>query len=329
MFDKDSILASYKKIKPYINVTPIVTSDYLNQLLGHKIIFKAECLQVTGAFKVRGVLNTGLTLLDRGLMPKKFVAYSSGNHAKALSWAGANILKTPVELYMHKSTSLSKREAIRSYGAELFITDTRVEAEVRAKNLGNEPGNYFIHPSDNDLVIQGAATLGYEIFSQIEEQVDAVFAACGGGALVSGAYLGAKAAGAKCKIFAGEPEIADDASRSYKLGKIVGFDESPPTIADGLRTLKVSERTFHYLKQLDGFMQATEEEILYWFVWLNHILAIPCEPSSALTMAAAVNWLKLQKKSQTILIILSGGNIDIEVLEQLKLGNYLNILPSL
>lgn len=329
MFDKSSILNSYQRISPFVNVTPIITSNYLNELLGHKIIFKAECLQVTGAFKVRGVLNTGLTLRDQNTLPKKLVAYSSGNHAKALAWAGANILEVPVEIYMHKSTSLSKREAIRSYGAELVITETRIEAETRARRLGNEPDNYFIHPSDNDLVIQGAATLGYETFSQLEEEVDVVFVACGGGALASGTYLGAKAAGAKCKFFACEPEIADDASRSYKLGKIVGYDESPPTIADGLRTLKISERTFKYLRQFDGFVQASEEEIMYWFAWLNHVLAIPCEPSSAVSMAAAVNWLKLQNKPHTILIMLSGGNIDIEILEQLKSGNYLNLIPSL
>ncbi|MEK6733559.1 MAG: pyridoxal-phosphate dependent enzyme, partial [Pseudomonadota bacterium] len=158
---------------------------------------------------------------------------------------------------------------------------------------------------------------------------DAIFAACGGGALSSGAYLGAKAAGMKSKIFAGEPAIANDASRSYKLGKIVGFEESPLTIADGLRTLRVSERTFKYLQKLDGFYEAAEEDILYWSVWLNQLLEIPCEPTAAITMVAAVNWLKTQKTKQRILILLSGGNMDSDVLDIYKTSKYLESIPFL
>ncbi|OYW64280.1 MAG: serine/threonine dehydratase, partial [Pseudomonadales bacterium 32-42-5] len=288
--------------------------ERLNEMLGHDIIFKAEATQITGAFKIRGVLNTILSLKEQGMLPMKLVAYSSGNHAKAIAWAGAEIANLPTEIYMHKSASLSKQEAIRALGANLIITDTRIEAETRAREAGKEQGNYFLHPSDNDMVIAGAATLAYEAFEDLkEESVDAVFAACGGGALLSGTYLGTKAAGKFTKIYGAEPAIANDAATSYKLGKIVGFDESPQTMADGLRTLKVSTRTFAYLQKLDGFVEASEEEILYWSIWLNHLLSVPCEPTAALTMACVFNWLKLQTTRQKILVILSGGNIDNEI----------------
>ncbi len=328
MIKKEDILKAHQRIMPTIQTTPLIVSERLNKLIGHDITFKAECTQVTGAFKIRGVLNTLLSLDEQANLPKKIVTYSSGNHAKAIAWAGSEVANVPTEIYMHKSASLSKREAIKSLGANLIITETRIEAEQTAKALGLERDNYFMHPSDNDLVIAGAATLTYEALQELKSTPDAIFAACGGGALLSGAYLGTMAAGKYCKIYGAEPSIANDAATSYKLGRIVGFKESPQTMADGLRSLRVSERTFRYLKQLDGFVEASEEEILYWSVWLHELLPVPCEPTTALTMAAAFNWLKTQTKRQKILIILSGGNMDREVLDLLKTSDFLNHPPS-
>ncbi len=328
MISKEDVIQAHKRIMSIIHHTPLVTNERLNRLLGHEIIFKAESTQITGAFKIRGVLNTILSLIEQDKLPKKLVAYSSGNHARAIAWVGANIGHIPTEIYMHKSASSSKRGAIKALGANLIITETRIEAETQAKAVGLEDGNYFMHPSDNDLVIAGAATLTYEALRDIDTVPDAIFAACGGGALLSGAFLGTMAAGMSTKIYGGEPAIANDAATSYKLGRIIGFDESPQTMADGLRTLRVSERTFKYLQQLDGFIEASEEEILYWSVWLNELLEVPCEPTAALTMAAAVNWLKNQKQGQKILILLSGGNMDSEVLDLLKTSDHLKSPPQ-
>lgn len=329
MVSRDQIIKVYNRLKPFVNKTPLVISERLNKMLGHEIIFKAEGIQLTGAFKVRGVLNTLLTLDEQNLLPKKAIAYSSGNHAKALAWAGSNIVNIPTEIYMHKSASLSKRQAILELGSNLIITETRLEAEEKAKSIGSENDHYFIHPSDNDLVLQGASTLTYEALKSLSFEPDAIFAACGGGALLSGVYLGRNAMGFNSKIFAAEPEIANDASRSYKFGKIVGFNESPQTMADGLRTLKVSARTFNYLQKLDGFIEVSEEEILYWSVWLHELLEVPCEPTAATSMAAAFKWLKLQNKKQKVLVILSGGNLDKEVIEILKFNERLNHDPKI
>ena len=329
MIDKERIIRAHQRISSMVVHTPLVTSERLNKMLGHDIIFKAEGAQVTGAFKVRGVLNTILSLDEQQKLPKKITAYSSGNHAKALAWAGAEIVNVPTEIYMHKSASFSKREAIKALGANLIITETRIEAEQTAKNLGLEPDYYFLHPSDNDLVLEGAATLTYEALQELKSTPDAIFAACGGGALLSGVYLGAKAAGKICKIYGAEPAIANDAAQSYKLGSIVEFKESPQTIADGLRSLKVSLRTFNYLKKLDGFIEVSEEEILYWSVWLHELLDVPCEPTAAVAMAAAYNWLKTQTTRQKILVVLSGGNIDNEILDSLKSSEHLHDHPKL
>lgn len=329
MVSKDQIIKIYNRLKPFVKKTPLVTSERLNKMLGHEIIFKAEGVQITGAFKIRGVLNTLLTLDEQKILPQKIIAYSSGNHAKALAWAGSNVVNIPTEIFMHKSASLSKIESIKDLGANLIITETRIEAEQKAKALGLEIGHYFLHPSDNDLVLEGASTMTYEALTDLNSSPNAIFAACGGGALLSGVYLGRNAAGVNCKIFGAEPEIANDASKSYKLGKIVGFDESPHTIADGLRTLKVSARTFNYLKKLDGFVEVSEQEILYWSAWLYELLDVPCEPTAAVSMAAAFKWLKTQNTKQKVLVILSGGNIDKEILDILKFNEHLNYQPKL
>lgn len=329
MIVKENIERAYQRIKSVINKTPLVTSDKLNKMLGHEIIFKAEGLQVTGAFKVRGVLNCFYSLEENNNLPTKFVAYSSGNHAKALAWVGSNIAKLPTEIYMHKSASTSKREAIKSLGANLVITEARKEAETLAKSVGAQDGNYFLHPSDNDFVLEGAATLTYEALEELSFIPDAIFATCGGGALLSGVFLANRAFGNGSKIFAVEPSIANDAAMSYRAGKITGFDESPLTMADGARTLKVSERTFNYLKRLDGFMEVTEDEIFYWSVWLHELLSVPCEPTAATAMAGAFKWLKKQQSRKKILVILSGGNIDSEVADLFKVSDHLHHMPSM
>lgn len=329
MISKENILRAYQRIGSYIIKTPLITCQRLNDLLGHEIVFKAECQQVTGAFKVRGVLNTLLSLKEQNREIKKIVAYSSGNHARALAWVGKEIVNIPTEVYMHKSASQTKQYIIRALGAELIVTEKRREAEIWAKEAGALPGNYFLHPSDNDMVIEGAATLGLETFEQLEDGVDAGFASCGGGALLSGLYLGSRAAGSSSKIYGAEPEIANDAARSYKLNERIGFEESPMTIADGLRTLMVSERAFKYLQQLDGFIEVSEEEITYWFVWLNKLLGIHCEPTSVVAMAAACRWLKNQNSKKRVLVILSGGNVDEELINFFDNHHYLNQLPKL
>lgn len=329
MILKEQILRAHQRISPIIRRTPLVVSERLNKMLGHDIVFKAEGAQLTGAFKIRGVLNTILSLDEQNKFPKRITAYSSGNHAKALAWAGSEVVNIPTEIYMHKSASFSKREAIKALGANLIITDTRKEAEENARISGAESDHYFLHPSDNDLVLEGASTLAYEALQDLKYTPDAVFAACGGGALLSGVYLGSRAADKMCKIYGAEPEIANDASRSYKLGKIVGFEESPQTMADGLRSLKVSQRTFNYLQELDGFIEVSEEDILYWSVWLHELLDIPCEPSAAVAMASAFNWLRTQTTRQKIMVILSGGNIDSEVASLLKSSDHLYNIPKL
>ncbi len=314
------------RIQPYLHITPIVKSEILNTLLGHQIFFKAEILQKTGAFKIRGVLNHLLELKEHGHLPTKIVGYSTGNHGIGLAYA-ARILHLHARIYLPSNTCAIKQQIAKSYGAELILTPTRQEAEDRAYNDINE-GYYYMHPSDSDSTIAGAGTLCYEALQQLESPPDAIFASCGGGGLLSGAYLAKEALSVSSLLIGTEPESANDAYLSIKQGSIHRFKDSPNTIADGLRALGVSPRTFNYLRKLDDFFLADEKSICYWTAWLSHLLKITCEPSCALNMVGVTQWLRKQSSPKTLLVLLSGGNVDPTIYQELWKENHLIILPN-
>ena len=323
-FEPLKIEAAHQRISPYIHRTPLLQSKILNEFLGHKIIFKAESLQKIGAFKIRGALNTLLTLKEKNALPKSIVAFSSGNHAQAVAVAG-KLLNIKTTIIMPSFTSSIKRQAAAYYGAEMIITTTRKEAEEKAAEMEAD-GAFLIHPIDNDCEIAGQGTACYEALKDGANPA-AIFATCGGGGLLSGTFLAKELLSPRSLVFGGEPLQANDASLSYKAQKIIGFNESPPTIADGARALSISERTFHYIQQVDGFFEIDEETIIYWTQWLMHLLKITVEPTSAVAMAAAFAWLKTQKTEQEVLVILSGGNISPETYQKIWQKNYLEQLP--
>ena len=219
-----------------------------------------------------------------------------------------------------------KQQATRSYGAEVILTASRREAEEKTREA-EKNGAYLIPPFDSDMEIAGQGTACFEALSD-GANPDAIFAPCGGGGLLSGTFLAKQLLKSDTLVFAGEPKQANDATRSYNSGKIVGFSDSPNTIADGAKTLAVAERTFHYLKQLNGFYEVEEEDIIYWTQWLTHLLKTPVEPTSAVAMGAAYQWLTTQKTKQRVLIILSGGNIAPETQRIIWEKDYLGKVPS-
>jgi threonine dehydratase len=322
MITNENIIKAYERISPYIKNTEIFSIAELNKKLnGHEILFKNDASQVTGSFKVRGVLNTLLYLKEQNKLPKNIVAYSTGNHAKAISYM-AKKFAINAKIYMPEFSASAKIEAVKNNGAELILTKTRRESEILSRAEGLKKDHYFLAPSDNDIVIQGAATLCYEslLDSRFKEDryPDAIFGSIGGGALVSGAYLAAKCFSDKIKIFAAEPINANDASISFKNKKIFSFQESPVTIADGVVTLSLSERTFKYIKNIEDVIEVSEEEIAYWTIWLNNIIDVPVETTAALSLAAAYKWLMTQNTPQKILVILSGGNLSNEAIDEIK-----------
>lgn len=323
-----SVSSSLRRIEKFVHKTPIVRSENLDNMLGHKFYFKCDSLQKTGAFKVRGVLNHLLYLKEIGELPTKIVAYSTGNHAIGVAYA-AKKLDIQARIYLPKNTAKLKQQQAAYLGAEVIFTETRLEAEQLTIQDSQNNGFYYLHPSDSEITISGAGTVCLEALEELDQKIDLVSASIGGGGLVSGCYKAKEEFNPNIKIIGGEPEIADDAKRSYDSGEIFAFKNSPDTIADGLRTLKLSERTFKYISKLDDLYSISEEDIKYWTVWLIQLLKIMVEPSCAVSMAAAIKWLKTQNSPKTVLIMLSGGNIDPDILSNLLSSDYLLNEPKL
>lgn len=323
-----AIETAAKRLKPHITRTPILTSRLLDRFLGCEFFFKYEGAQKIGAFKARGALNTLLALQERKQLPKEVVAYSSGNHAQAVAWA-AKRLGVKSAIYIPSGSSKVKIAATKAYGAEVTVTKTRQLAEEKAKARAAASGAFLLPPYDHDDVIAGQGTAALEAWED-EGDFDAVFAPCGGGGLISGTFLATRLFSAEAEVYAAEPSVANDAARSFATGKIYRFNDTPKTIADGVRTLGVSPRTFEFIRQLDGFYEVSEAEILYWSQWLMHLLKVTVEPTSALGMAAAHQWLREgKKKKKRVLIILSGANLDSDTYAKIWAQDHLQKLPAL
>jgi threonine dehydratase len=316
MLNPNNITKAYERIKPYIKNTPVLCSEYINQLLGTDIYFKFEGMQITGAFKLRGALNALLTLKEEGNLPEHVVAFSSGNHAQAVAYA-SRLLNVKATIFIPESSSAFKINATKSYGAEVILTKTRKEAQDSAREMQNN-GAYFLHPYDDDNVILGQGSSCYEALSE-GLRPDVIFASVGGGGWISGTYLAAQLLSPASKVIGGEPKMGNDAFQSFKTGKIVSLPEAPQTIADGARTLALSERTFEYIKKLQDIIEIEEDEIIYWTQMLSHYLKITAEPTSCVAIAACDKWLKSHPHNNklSILIMLSGGNIDINTHKQI------------
>jgi threonine dehydratase len=303
------ILSAQRRIQDHIINTEILTSEKLNAELGFEIFFKMDNHQPTNSFKARGAFNAVLDYQEKfGRLPEKIVAQSSGNHAQALAFVGKKF-NIPVVIYMAKITNPQKVAKTRQLGAEVILCEQRSEANRLAIEKQNE-GYFFIHPSDNDAVIAGQGTAVLESLERLNN-ISAIFAPCGGGGLLSGSLIAKNGFDKNIKVFGCEPETADDAMRSVLQNQIVGYEESPKTVADGARTLKISPRCFHYLKKLDGILPISEEKIIYWQQRLSDELHEIIEPTSALSMAGCVDYIAKfnPAKNSKFLAIISGGNL--------------------
>lgn len=311
MLDPKLIEKAHDRIEKYIHRTPIFTSEFLNNKLGFNIFFKCENFQKVGAFKIRGALNALLTLKDQGQLPQKVVAYSSGNHAQGVALA-SSMLGVKATIFMPESSSKIKQQATASYGANLVLTKSRKEAEERVQDFAEKENAYLLAPFDNDDVILGQGTACYEALQDIKENIDAIFAPIGGGGLISGTYLAKELLNPQAKVFGVEPEASCKVQRSLKDAVIYKHEKQPDTIADGTRTLALAPRTFEYIKKMDGFYSASDEQIIFWTQWLIHLLKINLEPSCAMPMQGVFEYCQTLTQKQNILVVITGGNIDQE-----------------
>lgn len=327
----DDILQAQARLRGKVQTTPIVTSTLLNEWLGHTVLFKAECLQTTGAFKLRGATNFIQKALDEDRLPDYIVANSSGNHAQAVAYAGTNAGRD-VTIFSTKNISSVKAQATQEYGADLRLYHTRLEADEAVQAAACEDNVIWIPPFNHPDIIAGQGTATLEAIQQCTAQQvtpDAVFAPCGGGGLISGALLATRELLPEAEVIGVEPQAANDASISLQQGSIHTLTSTPDTLADGAATPAVGDLTFALLQQLDGFYEADEIQIAYWTQWLQHLLKLHIEPTCCMTMSGVVSWLSEQTSPKTVLVVLSGGNISPQNMQKVYAVDYLKQPPQL
>ncbi len=323
------IEAAQKRISSIVKQTPIFESRLLNHWLGHKIYFKAECLQRTGAFKLRGATNILAKLHEQGALPQRVIANSSGNHAQAVAFACGQF-GIPVSIYCADTISPIKAAATEFYGAQINRFASREEADAAVEKAAHEEGTLWIPPFNHPDIIAGQGTVTLEALEQLVEtgvEPDGIFAPCGGGGLLSGAIIATKARLPNAQVVGAEPLNANDAARSLQSGKIERLDGAPDTLADGAATPAIGNHTFDILKTIDDFYEVDEQQIAYWTQWLHHLLKLHIEPTCAMSMAAVAAWLSDKPANQKVLVILSGGNISQASMQKIWQQDYLTQPP--
>ncbi len=302
------MLDAHERIKPYIHQTPVLTSSFLNELTGAELFFKCENFQKAGAFKVRGASNAVFGLDDE--KAKIGVAtHSSGNHALSLSYA-AGRRGIPCTVVMPRTAPQAKKDAVRGYGGTIVECEpsTSSREETFAKVVA-ESGADFVHPYNDPRVIAGQGTCAREFMEQTDG-LDAVIAPIGGGGMVSGSCLTLSNLAPEVKIYAAEPEQADDAYRSFKAGHIIA-DDAPETIADGLK-VPLKDLTWHFVSNhVTDIYTASEQEIIDALKLTLKRMKIVIEPSSAVPLAVILKNKNVFHKKR-IGIILTGGNVDLD-----------------
>lgn len=321
----DDVVAASERIAAAVKPTPLMESALLNRWFGHRVVFKVECMQKTGAFKLRGATNFLAKLAENNALPQRIVANSSGNHAQAVAYA-ASLYNMPVTIYASNTISAIKAAATESYGAELKRFACREDADRAVAEAAKEAGTVWIPPYNHPDIIAGQGTAALEALNELKH-ADAVFAPCGGGGLLSGTLLATRALAPDAMVIGAEPEAANDASRSLQSGQIESLDGPPNTLADGAATPSVGHYTFGFLQQLDDFYEVSEQQIAYWTQWLTHLLKLHIEPTCAMTMAAVAAWAVNTPPGKTALVILSGGNISTQSMLKIWDTDYLSQPP--
>ncbi len=302
-----------KKIQGVIFKTPIVYSDTLSRLTGKEIYLKLENLQKTGSFKIRGAYHK-LSSLNPSLRRKGIVTASAGNHAQGVAMA-SSLLGIRSTIVMPEGTPLAKQMATRSYGGEVLLYGQNIkEALGYAKKLEKE-GRILIHPFDDEEVIAGQGTIGLEILNEVPG-LEAMILPVGGGGLISGVATIVKKRRPKVKIIGVQSAHAPSAFLSLKRGKIVEV-KGKPTLADGIAVGRVGELTFPIIQEkVDQLVTVGEEEIASAILMLIERKRVIAEGAGATPLAALLSK-KVETKAKRILLLISGGNIDVHLLDRI------------
>jgi threonine dehydratase len=304
----DDVIAAAVRLEGHAHRTPVLRSRTADAMLGASVFFKCENFQRMGAFKFRGAFNA-LSRFDAGQRKAGVVTFSSGNHAQAIALS-ARLLGIPATILMPHDAPQAKMEATRGYGGEVIVYDRyKQNREALTRELAAQRGLTLIPPYDHPHVMAGQGTAAKELFEEVGA-LDALFVPLGGGGLLSGSALAARALAPKCKVYGVEPQSGNDGQQSLRKGEIVRI-ETPKTIADGAQTQYLGQLTFGVIRRdVDDILTASDAQLVQAMRFFAERMKMIVEPTGCLGFAAAchsgipINGLRVG-------VILSGGNVDL------------------
>ena len=314
----NNILAAKERISGYTVCTPLLRLTNLDKYLGCEVFAKAECMQITGSFKLRGAMNKILSLTEEELK-HGIVAASSGNHGKAVAYA-AKKMGIKATIVLPYTVAKIKEDTIRSYGAEIIKCDVNERFEA-AEKLCRERNATLVPPFNDETVMAGQGTAGLEIMEQYPD-LDAVIVPVSGGGLIGGIASAIKAVSPQTKVFGAEPASLPRYSASLQAGKPVTV-ERKATIADALVTNIPGTICFPYVaSNTDAFADVDEEYILKGMKLLLLEGKLLCEPSSGISLGAVLQGLFPVKTTDKVCFFISGGSV---AFDQLKILDNITI----
>lgn len=311
------VAAAHDRIREAAHHTPVLTSRTADAMTGAQLFFKAENFQRMGAFKFRGAYNA-ISQFTAEQKRGGVLAFSSGNHAQAIALA-ARELGVAAVILMPQDAPQMKIDATRGYGAEVVLFDRyKEDREALATRLATERGMTLIPPYDHPHVMAGQGTAAKELIEDVGT-LDILVVCLGGGGLLSGCAVAARALNPNIAIYGVEPEAGNDGQQSFRSGKIVHI-ETPRTIADGAQTQHLGNYTFPVIRSLvDDILTVTDDELVQTMKFFASRMKIVVEPTGCLAAAAVLQG-KLDVKGKRVGIILSGGNVDMARFAKLTLG---------
>lgn len=306
MLDLKQFQEAKKRVDEVIVPTPLIYSEAFSKECKNQVYIKPENLQRTGAFKIRGAYNK-IVKMDDDAKKKGLIASSAGNHAQGVAYA-ASKLGVKATIVMPKHTPLIKVEATQAHGAKVVLAgEVYDEAYQKACELQSKHGYTFVHPFNDEDVIEGQGTIALEILEELPK-TDIILVPIGGGGLISGIACAAKLLKPTIKIIGVEPEGAASALAAINEDQVVALKEAV-TIADGTAVKQIGEVTFDYIKEyVDGIITVSDYELMDAFLLLVEKHKLVAENSGILSLAALK---KLNEKNKKVVSLISGGNIDV------------------
>ncbi len=308
------VQAAAQRLQGHAHHTPVLRSATLDQQLGAELVFKCENFQRMGAFKFRGAFNA-LSRFDAAQRKAGVIAFSSGNHAQAIALS-ARLLAIPAVILMPLDAPQAKIDATRGYGGEVVLFDRfQQDREVLTREMATARGMTLIPPFDHADVIAGQGTAAKELFDAVGA-LDYLFVCMGGGGLLSGCALSARALSPQCQVIGVEPEAGNDGQQSFRSGSIVRI-ATPKTIADGAQTQALGELTFAIVRRdVQDVLTATDTQLVECMRFFAERMKIIVEPTGCLGLAGALHG-GLPLRGKRVGVIVSGGNVDLQRFGQL------------